>query len=289
MLKFKNLTELRESFLKKSTDFLLENHPSITLDDKEYIKKSIITPDFHDLLYLNQKIISVYSLKENTDDVLALAWAINKENLHILPIDVQFIHLNIIKEAPNQAVLGGTAQVEFISLPNSKPLTAKVDTGAELSSLHVDMAQQQHGDTIRFSSKELSDKTFTMHVREWETVKSANGETKRPVVMMNIRVNGKPVSNVLFNLADRSKMEYPVLLGKNALEQGNFLVNPTKENIDIKTSEQQLQEHFKNILSPITSITESNNLEKLFEQLYNSNISFSDLIKYMEMRVSKKD
>lgn len=272
-MQYNNLIEVRDAFLTGHLDFFKDKESSIIIEDKEYLESETITPSIRDLIESNHKIFIVYSLKENVDNLLVFAWAV-KNSLQIIPIDAQIVQGNIIKEAPNQPVLGETAQVEFTSLPNSKPLKARVDTGAEISSLHVDSLKPGDG-VVQFTSKELSDKVITMHPREYETVKSANGESKRPVVMMDIKVNGKPITGVLFNLANRGDMEFPVLLGKNALEKGGFLVNPAKESVEIKSVSQQLQEHFKNIEVEF----DPKNTKDAFDYMRDKNVTLEDLIK----------
>jgi hypothetical protein len=274
---YTNLNDLQEHFLKGNVNF---SKPFL-LNEKEYIFNENKTPiQFVDtLIKTKQKLLSVCSLKEDENDLLVFAWAV-KNNLQIVPVGVKHIHVNITNEdeAP-QPTLGGATKVEFTSLPHSKPVDARVDTGAEICSLHVDTLKIiPNTNTVQFTASELSDRLITMHARATENVKSANGESQRIVVMMDIRIDGKNLSGVLFNLADRSNMEFPVLIGRNALEKGKFLIDPAKENVKFDMS-QQLQELFESVSVPDVDFAV---LEAVYTQMYNSNITLADLMKYMK-------
>ena len=100
--------------------------------------------------------------------------------------------------------------------PNSKAkaeiVTARIDTGATLSSIDSELA------------KELGIKTI---VRE-KIVKSASGKTKRPVVSATIKIKDQIIKGE-FSLANREDMKYQVLIGQNHLKKGGFLVDPQVE------------------------------------------------------------
>ena len=61
-----------------------------------------------------------------------------------------------------------------------------------------------------------------------QPVKTSDGKTNnRPVIKMTMKIKNKLLKDILVNLNDRSKMDDPMLIGQNALEAGNFLVDPT--------------------------------------------------------------
>ncbi|MCC7574178.1 RimK/LysX family protein [Candidatus Woesearchaeota archaeon] len=59
-----------------------------------------------------------------------------------------------------------------------------------------------------------------------KTVRNAHGETLRPVVEAEIVLKKKKMTTI-FTVADRSRMKYKVLIGRNILKQG-FLIDVTK-------------------------------------------------------------
>lgn len=109
-------------------------------------------------------------------------------------------------------------------------LKGKVDTGAEISSLHVDDKPRIVGDTVRFQNHNASGNIISAPMVSQQAVKSSDGGTEyRPVIELDIEVEGKPISKAQFNLNNRSHMEHQVLIGQNVLEKTGFLVDPNKD------------------------------------------------------------
>mgnify|MGYP000243087601 CR=1 FL=1 len=97
----------------------------------------------------------------------------------------------------------------FGSDGNSTKVIAKIDTGAGVSSIDVGLAA------------ELS----LGPLLKTEKVKSSLGVAKRAVVRAKITVKGKTIESN-FTIADRSRLKFPLLLGKNSLRKLGFLINP---------------------------------------------------------------
>ena len=133
----------------------------------------------------------------------------------------------------NQHVIGDVVLLK-ISLPSGVvSLKGKVDTGAEISSLHVDSKPQVIGETVRFRNHNASGNTITAPLCCQQAVKSADGGVEyRPVVELDIEVDGKPLSKAQFNLNDRSAMEHQVLIGQNILEKAGFIVDPSQNTME---------------------------------------------------------
>ncbi len=93
---------------------------------------------------------------------------------------------------------------------NEHLVTAKVDTGAKYNSISSTLARKLNlGPVIRKIK-----------------IKTSNGYSKREVVKAKITIKGRKI-NALFNIAERSHMNYPVLIGTRTLKKG-FLINPSK-------------------------------------------------------------
>ena len=87
-------------------------------------------------------------------------------------------------------------------------LRARIDTGATLSSIDVELAHELGlGPVVR-------DKI----------VKQAAGKTRRHVVMVTLMIKGKKIREEI-SIADRKKMKYPLLVGQNVLKKGKYLVD----------------------------------------------------------------
>jgi hypothetical protein len=126
-------------------------------------------------------------------------------------------------------VLGNDADVKFIAFNHSAQ--GKVDTGATTSSLHAtDITMNKDKSQVSFNSPILSNNLVTVDIDGHQEVHSADGGgQERPVVKLDVEINGVPVGPVEFNLNDRSGMDSPILIGQNILTAGNFVIDVKKE------------------------------------------------------------
>lgn len=122
---------------------------------------------------------------------------------------------------------------EYIDFPEwgVKGIRAKVDTGARTSSLHVGDVKLLDDDRIRFyvdvSGEEVKRKKVIAQIHRRGKVRSSTGHrTHRWYVKAVIRI-GKCEHRITLNLTDRSGMNFPMLLGRTALED-DFLVDVDK-------------------------------------------------------------
>ncbi|MEQ8208724.1 MAG: RimK/LysX family protein [Lacipirellulaceae bacterium] len=129
-------------------------------------------------------------------------------------------------------VIGAVASVE--EKQSDLVFTARVDTGATTSSIHVedwkiaDQAQEMTknlGKKIRFLIKNEQGKSKWLErkITEISVIKTSEREETRYKVPVTLVCNGVK-KRVLVSLNDRSHMKYPMLLGRNYLE-GDFLVD----------------------------------------------------------------
>ena len=95
---------------------------------------------------------------------------------------------------------------------NNIQVMAKVDTGATRSSIDIRLASKLNlGPVIKS-----------------KIVKSAHGNKLRPVIEAEIMMAGKKIKSE-FTLADRTHMNFDVLIGVNVLKHG-FLIEPSNTN-----------------------------------------------------------
>lgn len=102
--------------------------------------------------------------------------------------------------------------IEEVVLENGVKLKAKIDTGADSSSIDRDIAEM------------LGDKKVISH----KIIRSALGRHKRPTIMVGIEILGKTF-NEKFTISDRGHMKYKVLIGNDILKKEKFLVDPCKK------------------------------------------------------------
>jgi hypothetical protein len=180
-----------------------------------------------------------------------------------MPITESMEKMNIDKAK----ILGTSTEIQIVNIPGCPPIKAKVDTGADISSIHAEDWSTQNGQ-VSFQSDDISPNRITLPVIEKQAIKSSNGDIEyRPVVELDVKVNGVPMSGVMFNLNDRGTMEYSILIGKNVLERGGFLIDPKlDEDIDdfdeFEVDWDMVAEEFINEeVEPATPITEEDVIE----------------------------
>jgi hypothetical protein len=130
-------------------------------------------------------------------------------------------------------------RVENVVLQDSKlKLKARIDTGAGVSSIHADILEIKKAgpsgtprDRIIFRLRDKGGRVVRLErdVQEWMRVKRKGtaGFIDRPVVLMDFCLGGKVVE-ARVNLANRSRFLYPLLIGRNVLKAGDFLIDPSR-------------------------------------------------------------
>jgi hypothetical protein len=110
-------------------------------------------------------------------------------------------------------------------------LDGKVDTGAELSSMHVDEFNI-NADMVSLKCGIISNNTFRLPLTRMVGVMNSDGQSEeRPVVTIQISINDNTQMNTEFSLNDRSKNQDQVLIGQNILKAGNFVVDPNQDQV----------------------------------------------------------
>jgi hypothetical protein len=144
----------------------------------------------------------------------------------LLFLIVILLHSLITTTMANDKTIIGTVE-DVILLPWDVKLPARIDTGAATSSLDARNLTIKDDDMAEFYLPEkYGGLKFCLPVIDWRTVKSAGGVKKRPVVEMEICIGLKRF-RAQVNLNDRSKMTYPMLIGRNILKE-SFLVDTTR-------------------------------------------------------------
>lgn len=113
-------------------------------------------------------------------------------------------------------------------------IEAKVDTGAEQTSLHAEKIDVQ-ADVVTF---QLNDRIYRAPLENTQTITSADGgEQKRPVIETSIEIEGQTV-NTLINLNDRSGMPQQMLIGQDVIRSAGITLQLQPESEDGEGGEQ---------------------------------------------------
>lgn len=148
---------------------------------------------------------------------------------------MSFISNVYTKEINDKKIVGIYENV--VLLPNGIELPAKLDTGADISSIHgenIDIFERDGKKYIKFLFKWYKNgikRQFTlekpliryMHVKRKGGLKA----DRRPVVNIDFCIDGKKYTSE-FSIADRRKFSYPLLLGREFLRK-HFIIDPDKE------------------------------------------------------------
>lgn len=130
------------------------------------------------------------------------------------------------------AVIGGVEPVYV--LPLKTPFAARIDTGAETSSIDVVNLTPFERDGEKWVAFTLNNaqngesKRFEKRVVRRTLIRRAAKDERRYVVVLDIKI-GNEIINAEFTLADREKFEYQGLIGRNIIN-GRFLVDSSLDN-----------------------------------------------------------
>jgi hypothetical protein len=135
------------------------------------------------------------------------------------------------RSAPGLRIIG---VAEYVDFPDwgVRGLSARVDTGAQTSALHVENVQLLPGSRVRFDVRLRRDDPgarlqVETKVSRRAPVRASTGQTElRLFVQAHVRLGGKE-HRIEVGLVDRRHMQYRMLLGRSAL-QARFLVDVTK-------------------------------------------------------------
>ncbi len=124
-------------------------------------------------------------------------------------------------EAGDKFTMGEVEEV--ILMPWGVKLPARIDTGAEMSSLDArELKVKNNVAEFRLPNR-FGGLALRLPVASWQSFRSADFKEKRPVVEITFCM-GPKLLQVQVNLNDRSTVRYPLILGRNALKE-HFIVD----------------------------------------------------------------
>jgi len=133
--------------------------------------------------------------------------------------------METFKEFYNKPVFGVT---EFIDIDGIGRLRAKIDSGNEAYNvLHgVDVTEDNESvsfttvDSKRIRAQKAGD--IKIHI-------GSGVKEDRPIVKLDININGEKYKDVPFSIADRTENEDPILVGEPFLKKLNAVIDVNKE------------------------------------------------------------
>lgn len=133
-------------------------------------------------------------------------------------------------------IIGRLEIVDFPRLQLNE-ITAKIDTGAYTSSLHCHNINTYIKDGLYWvqfnlldpDHEQYNEKLFDLPIYDEREVKSSNGLAENRVFILTQISLFNQLFDIELSLTDRSKMRYPVLIGRKFLKK-KFLVDVDKKH-----------------------------------------------------------
>ena len=136
------------------------------------------------------------------------------------------------KTEPNLVLLGST---EYIDIAGIKNIPAKIDTGADSSSIWASDIKMQENGVLTFvlfghKSPYYTGKKHETTSYKAKSVRSSHGDRQIHYrVSLPVTIHGDTFETT-FTLANRSSNNFPVLIGRRTLK-GKFLVDVSREAV----------------------------------------------------------
>jgi hypothetical protein len=130
-------------------------------------------------------------------------------------------------------IIGRNEPVDFATKA-ARQVPAKIDTGADTSSIWVSNIRVDKQGVLRFNLFGEGSPFYTGKIVKREhykvgIVRSASGhEQLRYRTQLSLRIGGKRI-RAMFTLSDRSKNKFPVLVGRRTLS-GKFIVDVSQSH-----------------------------------------------------------
>lgn len=149
----------------------------------------------------------------------------------------------------NLGIIGST---EYIEVAGIKNVPAKIDTGADSSSIWASHISVDENNNLHFQlfgkgSPYYTGETLVRKDFKVVIIRSASGhEQIRYRTHLSTKINGRKIK-VLFSLSNRSNHNYPILIGRRTINR-KFLVDVSENHTDIKPKKvktKAIQKRFK--------------------------------------------
>ena len=151
----------------------------------------------------------------------------------------------------NLDVIGST---EYVDIGDYKNIPAKIDTGADSSSIWASHIEVDQAGVLHFQLFDATSPFYTgetLHRTDFKAavIRSSSGhEQIRYRVHLSLKLSNRKI-RALFNLSDRSHNNYPVLIGRRTIAN-KFLVDVTRnrplsksERVKTRRVQQRLEEN----------------------------------------------
>lgn len=163
-------------------------------------------------------------------DMTACCWPYKKHR----GVFVRFVALLVFMSAFQAMSLAADKEIvgaveEVVLLPWNIKLLARIDTGAAISSLDARSLTVSNNMAVFKLPNDGAEVELKLPVVGQRRIRHADGAEFRPLVQLEMCIGPHRISTKV-NLNDRSKMEYPLLIGRNILAR-RFLVDVNRNRV----------------------------------------------------------
>ena len=136
------------------------------------------------------------------------------------------------KTISDYEVIGST---EYVNVAGNKQIPAKIDTGADSSAIWASNIKMDENGVLTFTlfnekSPFYTGKTIETTEYQVKSVRSSHGDKQiRYHVQLSLTL-GKQTFKTTFSLANRSRNNFPILIGRRTLS-GRYLVDVSKSTV----------------------------------------------------------
>ena len=189
----------------------------------EIIKESIILEN-STLLYTHiptiddiQNNLPIFQIYESDDQKLLVT--LDYTDGHYSPNHSQIL----------ENVIGTEASAIIMGLNDNKPISAKIDTGADLCSLNVKNIKLEH-EQVSF---DFHNRRYRMNIASNHNINTADGGSElRPSVKLSIKIKDNSINDIMVTLNDRGNLS-DFLIGMNCIKKLDMKIDPNlKEYVD---------------------------------------------------------
>jgi len=129
---------------------------------------------------------------------------------------------------------------EYVDLPllNIERVLAKIDTGASISAIHSTFQEITLISGIEYLSFNVIKPNLILKTKDYSLVNVTNSfgeQEKKYKINLITKINNSIFENE-FILSDRSNLEQKILIGKNIIDKGNFVIDIKKQINESKNS-----------------------------------------------------
>lgn len=307
MVNFNLLSDLEEAFLNGKVAKL---PTQLKVNGIMYHYKDSTNYGWEDFINGRRKAMSAFHVHPNADNMkvfqskqskdsdsvtepqrmLVLLWGADR-HLRMVPAAARFITPNRQLQVGVRGVMEGIdiqyeETIILHNLGDGRPIQCKIDTGADMCSLHAEDIQV-HGDSVSFV---FNGKKYRMPIAGHQHVKQADSDIEaRPTVRFDMELAGTTINGVECNLNDRSGMASPMLVGKNLLSQADFTIHTygTDDGMDESISQAEweyYQSLFEDVQIPESSFNTvtDKEVERVIKFMLESNCSLRDVIYHIK-------